>query len=101
MELRNINSDNLNAVKQAQIAFQESIKQTAKAQVLGSGIALEDSANADSFKALKASVAGSTDPNRAEYIQTLKAAVASGSYNLAGKDIADAMFTDGTAEFLF
>lgn len=101
MELRNINSNDLESVKQAQVAFQETIKQTAKAEVLGSNELLVDTASTNSFNALKASVANSDEPGRAEYVQALKAAIAAGELNISAEDIASAMFEDGTAELLF
>lgn len=102
MEVRNINSQDLEAVKNAQAAFQESIKQEAKAEVLGSTTAaMTDSFSSDSFNELKSKVANSNEPGRAEYLKSLKAAVASGDFNPTGTDIADSMLSDGTAEFLF
>ena len=100
MEVKNINSQDLEAVKQAQVAFQESIKQEAKAEVLGSAVAT-DSASTDSFNKLKAKVAASSEPGRAKYLEALKGAIVSGDFDPSGADIADSMFADGTSEFLF
>lgn len=100
MEVKNINSQDLETVKQAQLAFQESIKQEAKAEVLGTHVAL-DSASTGSFDALKTKVASSSEPGRAGYLEALKDAIASGEFNPSSHDIAASMFEDGTSEFLF
>ena len=100
MEVKNVNSQDLEAVKQAQVAFQESIKQEVKAEVLGSVVAT-DSVSTDSFNKLKAKVAASSEPGRAEYLKAIKAAIVSGDFDPSGVEIADSIFKDGTSEFLF
>ena len=100
MEVKNINSQDSEAVRQAQVAFQETIKQEAKADVLGSGSVL-DSASTSSFDALKEKVASSSEPGRPGYLEALKNAISSGEFNPSGTDIASSMFEDGTADFLF
>jgi anti-sigma28 factor (negative regulator of flagellin synthesis) len=99
MELNKLNSQDLTAVKNAQLAFHAGINQSAQAELLSTDPD-GDSASTEAFNKLKSVVAEALEPGRAGYVEALKVAIASGEFNPSAQDIADAMFEDGTADFL-
>ena len=59
-----------------------------------------DSASASELEKLKLQSLEAQEPGRAAYIESLKAAIANGDYEVATDKLADALIDDGFSEFL-